>query len=378
MLLPPRILYIEVNKRCNLRCVHCDFWKRDDSDRANYLSRERLTEIFEELAAFSPDASVCICGGEPMLDLEDYFFITRECRRLGLRTLSVVNGTRIRDAKMAERVMREGADETSISLNSHMREEHDRTRGVRGAYDKAVKALRLLVAARKTVPGASGRRIYVMGLIHAGNFRQIEEFYDFVLNDVGADKLKLNFAQPTFGHSDDDDPFFEHAVDIDGGELKEVIAAAARRFSIPVNPAWLDNVGMYFDSVRPVRDLNRGWKTSAMTRDHICNTYERNIMVDAYGFARLCFSDAFPGMQLKRRGDVKLFWESADPIRQKMRRCNRVCGISHSVRREASTLTGKAKNDAFRENAEAQIRLPARASALQRFKGTWRISLKSG
>ena len=33
-------------------------------------------------------------------------------------------------------------------------------------------------------------------------------------------------------------------------------------------------------------------------------------------------------------------------IRARMRRCNQFCGISHSVRRESSTLKGRAKLDA--------------------------------
>ena len=58
----------------------------------------------------------------------------------------------------------EGPHEISISLNSPRREVHDRTRGVRGAFDKAVKALRLLLEARARVPG-SRSRIFVMGLV---------------------------------------------------------------------------------------------------------------------------------------------------------------------------------------------------------------------
>jgi len=29
MLPPPRFLFVQVNKRCNLRCQHCDFWLLD-------------------------------------------------------------------------------------------------------------------------------------------------------------------------------------------------------------------------------------------------------------------------------------------------------------------------------------------------------------
>ena len=93
---PPRFLFLEVNKRCNLRCQHCEFWLRNDNDRDSYLSPTRKSEIIAEFAEMSPFGSIVVCGGEPMLDLDEYFAICRDARGHGLRVLSVVNGTRER------------------------------------------------------------------------------------------------------------------------------------------------------------------------------------------------------------------------------------------------------------------------------------------
>jgi len=97
LLLPPRFLFMETNKSCNLRCTHCDFWQRDDANKANYLSRQRKSEIVAEFAPLTPDGALVIWGGEPMLALDEYFAMCADARRAGLRALSVVNGTRIRD-----------------------------------------------------------------------------------------------------------------------------------------------------------------------------------------------------------------------------------------------------------------------------------------
>ena len=70
---PPRFVFMEVNKRCNLRCTHCDFWQRDDDDKANYFSTERKLAIMDEFSSMNPKGNIVVCGGEPMLDLEDYF-----------------------------------------------------------------------------------------------------------------------------------------------------------------------------------------------------------------------------------------------------------------------------------------------------------------
>ena len=101
---PPRFLFLQVNKRCNLRCVHCAFWQDDDSDKANYLGRAEKRRLIGEFAGLNARGAVVVCGGESMLDLEDYFDISGACRALGLTCISVVNGTRIRSSAMAERI----------------------------------------------------------------------------------------------------------------------------------------------------------------------------------------------------------------------------------------------------------------------------------
>lgn len=337
---PPQYLFAHVNKRCNLRCQHCDFWTNDDADRDNYLSWPRKREILAEFAEMNPDGKVVICGGESMLDLEDYFAISIACRELGLRALSVINGTRVRSPLLAERMIREGPHEISVSLNSHLPDIHDHTRGVKGAFGKAVGALRQLLEARRRL-GSSDTRINVMGLVFDKNYRDLPDFYDFVLNDIGADKLKLNFLQPTFGHNAMQDPFFARHHMVDPDELEAIILACDQRFGLGLNPVWLKQVNMYFRSLLRAPDIELGWSAQSGTIEHICNSYERNIMVDLYGVARLCFSTRFPGYQLQNRGDLKRFWELSEHIRSQMRRCNQFCGISHSVRRETSTVASR-------------------------------------
>jgi MoaA/NifB/PqqE/SkfB family radical SAM enzyme len=336
----PRFLFLLINKRCNLKCVHCSFWREDDSDKANYLDREGKRSVLREFAAMNPRGAVVICGGESMLDLDDYFDVCSQSRSLGLTCISVVNGTRIRTPEMAERMILEGPHEISISLNSHRRELHDETRGVAGAFAKAVKAARLLVDARRRL-GAKATKIYVMGLIFDQNYRDLEAFYDFVLNDIGADKLKLNFIQPSFGDNETDRFLADHH-NIDSEEMAAIIRRCDARFRLRINPAWIEAVTMYLDSLRGQADLENGWGSVARTRDHICNTYERNIMVDHYGLARLCFSDGFRGAQLREEGDLRAFWTGAGDVREEMRSCNKLCGISHSVRRTSCTLAPAA------------------------------------
>ncbi len=331
----PRFMFLQTNQRCNLKCTHCEYWKLDDDDRANYLSRVRRAELVAEFAALGGEAIVT-CGGEPMLDIDDYFSLMRAARDNGLRALSVVNGTRIKTIDMAIRMLWEGPTEITVSLDHWDPCENDRLRGAYGAHHAATEALKLLLYVRDC--SNFQPPIYAMTILSEDTWPTLDRFYEFALNEIGVDKLKLNLVQPTFQGERGHDQYFESAriLDIDGCLRK--IRECDQRFGIARNPAWLANVEMHLRSVRSCATRLRGW-SNAGTSEAICNSYDRNIMVDLYGVARLCFSSIYPGVQLERRGDLAEFWNAASlPIREKMIGCKQFCGISHSVRKEPSLL----------------------------------------
>ena len=336
---PPRFLFLDINQRCNLRCRHCHYWRKDDRDRNRYLPTSRRHEVLQEFAELNPDGAVVICGGESMLDLDDYFSITKECIRLRIQCFSVINGTRVQTEAMADRMIAEGPSEITLSINSPEAEIHDTSRGVRGSHNQVVKAMRFLIDSRSQLKAK--KPIYAMAVIFEQNYRDLDRFYDFILNDVGADKLKLNFLQPSFGFPKWRlfDRFFRENVISDYESLASVIQRCDRKYGLRINPAWLEHVKMYHRSIQENRNAAVGWLHRTGTREHICNTYDRNIMVDLYGKAGLCFNSAFPSFPLRAGGDLAKFWyERSLPIREKMMACNRYCGISHSVRRENATL----------------------------------------
>jgi MoaA/NifB/PqqE/SkfB family radical SAM enzyme len=334
---PPRFLFVDINRQCNLRCQHCLYWTRKEVPQPGDISVARRSEIILEFAQLSPRGTVVICGGEGLLNPERYFPVTRQCQELGLGCFSVINGTKVTDDTAAERMILEGPSEITVSLNSHRAEVHDDTRGMSGSFDLAVGAIRLLLAARQRL--GAHTPVYAMAVICERNYRELDAFYAFVLHDLGADKLKLNFLQPTFGAADTspDDRFYRDNVIRDYEELLRIIAACDRKYGLNLNPEWLQVVRGYHRSVRANGDAARGWRGKG-TEQPICNSYQRNIMVNMSGEARLCFSTGFPGVPLTETGDLAKFWSGSDRLRRKMARCRQYCGISHSVRRMSATL----------------------------------------
>ncbi len=333
---PPRFLFLDLNQHCNLKCKHCMYWLRDDADVPGLLTVDQRAAIISEFAELNPDGSVVICGGESMLNPERFFPVTIQCREVGLKGMAVVNGTKIVNDKDATRMVLEGPIETTVSLNSHRPEVHDRTRGMIGAFDSATGAIRRLLAARER--HAPTTAVFAMAVMCEQNYRDLDAFYDFVLNDLKTDKLKLNFLQPTFGpvESMDEDKFFRENIIRDVKALEEVLLHCDKKYGLNLQPEWIDVVTMYHRNVLESGDIERGWAGKGTERP-ICNSYERNIMINMTGEAKLCFSDAFPGTQINRPGDLKKFWYGNHRLRNRMATCTQYCGISHSVRRVSAT-----------------------------------------
>jgi MoaA/NifB/PqqE/SkfB family radical SAM enzyme len=129
------------------------YWTREEVVLPTHISIEQRSDIIAEFSTLNPQGAVVICGGEALMNPERYWPITRQCRSLGLRCLSVMNGTMVTDLRFARRLLTEGPSEITISLNSYIPEVHDSTRGITGSFDLAVNAIRLLLQARKELRG---------------------------------------------------------------------------------------------------------------------------------------------------------------------------------------------------------------------------------
>lgn len=327
----PRFLFFEVALRCNLKCQHCVHWQRKDAD--DYISDERVDELFAEFADLADDGTIVTCGGEATLAKDRYFHVTRTARRYGLRCLSVTNGTTIKTAKDALRMVDEGPHEITVSIDHCDPQKHDELRGVAGSWHAAVHAIQLLLQVRNAMNPAT--RVNAMAIVSEHNYRDLDRFYDFALNELGADKLKLNFLQPTFGFVRDDS-FFDQASIRDTAALVDILRHCDEKYQLDLDPEFIRVVSHYNVSVGRLVRRRNGWTNAEVTHEPICNTYERNIMVDRYGNAGLCFSRAFPVAPLRKRGDLEKFWVGAH-WRNDMKGCTRPCGISHSVRRVSAT-----------------------------------------
>ena len=131
------IVVWNITRTCNLRCVHC----YSDSHAQKYpgeLTGEQARAVIDDVARFGVPA-LLFSGGEPLVrpDLPD---LMRYARSKQLRLTLSTNGTLIDE--VTARILHEiGLSYVGISLDG-IGETNDEFRGVKGAFDAAVRAMR--------------------------------------------------------------------------------------------------------------------------------------------------------------------------------------------------------------------------------------------
>lgn len=126
-----------MTRRCNLKCVHC-YARSEDISYDNELSHEQSIAMIDDLAEFGVPV-LLFSGGEPTVHprLVEYaeYAVSK-----GMRAVISTNGTLI--TKEKAKIFKEiGLSYVGISLDG-LEETHDKFRGVKGSYKKAMAAIK--------------------------------------------------------------------------------------------------------------------------------------------------------------------------------------------------------------------------------------------
>src|ERR1700741_3193775 len=135
-----RLVFWEVTKGCNLRCIHCRATATELSSPTDLATRNALDIIDQIAAAASP--ILVLSGGEPLYR-SDIFQLARYATDKGLRVALATNGTLV-TKDVARMIVDAGVRRVSISLDGADALTHDSFRGIPGAFEAAVRGLRNL------------------------------------------------------------------------------------------------------------------------------------------------------------------------------------------------------------------------------------------
>lgn len=126
-----------LSRRCNLRCEHC--YQDGGPGSSDELSFEEKLRVADQLADAGV-ALVVLSGGEPLLD-EHIFALVRRLVEGGVAVGLDSNGTMI-DAPTATKLKESGVQSIQISIDSASAAQHDRFRGMPGAFHRSLEAVR--------------------------------------------------------------------------------------------------------------------------------------------------------------------------------------------------------------------------------------------
>ena len=180
--------------RCNATCGFCDIWERPSP----YVTLENFRQNVRDLKALGVKV-IDFTGGEPLLhrELEQ---LLREAKSQGMITTVTTNG--LLYPKHAKK-LRGLIDMLHFSLDSPVREEHDRSRGVK-CFDKVMESIAI---ARQL-----GERPDILFTVFEENIHQIQQVWEdicmpnslvlilnpvFAYNEVGGNLSRQALAELT-------------------------------------------------------------------------------------------------------------------------------------------------------------------------------------
>lgn len=185
------VIVWNMTRRCNLKCVHCyaravDVHGKDEIDTAS------AKRMIDDLAAYGVPVML-FSGGEPLVR-EDLVELAAYAVEKGMRAVISTNGTLITPPKAAE-LKKVGLSYVGISLDG-LEEAHDRFRGKKGSFAKALEGVEncqaegLKVGLRFTINKRNAAEI--PGIFDILRDREIPRacFYHLVYSGRGSELIK--------------------------------------------------------------------------------------------------------------------------------------------------------------------------------------------
>jgi radical SAM protein with 4Fe4S-binding SPASM domain len=180
----PLVISWNVTRKCDLKCPHC-YVNSTTKQLENELTTEEAKALMDQICEVSRPLLI-LSGGEPLLR-EDIFELIHYGAAKGLKMGLGSSGGLI-DARAAKRLKEAGIETVSISLDSHIPQQHDEFRGVNGSWEKAVRAIKAL--------REESVLVQVNTTVTQQNYNQIDDIMSLV-EGLGVENFHLFFLVPT-------------------------------------------------------------------------------------------------------------------------------------------------------------------------------------
>ncbi|MDA2913376.1 radical SAM protein [Acidobacteriia bacterium AH_259_A11_L15] len=134
----PRLVFWELTKGCNLRCIHCRATAQELASPLD-LSTPGALKVIEQVSSYAHPILI-LSGGEPLFR-KDLFQLASYAVERGLLVALATNGTLI-TPEVAARIRSSGIRRVAISFDGADAPTHDSFRGIPGAFEAGQRGLK--------------------------------------------------------------------------------------------------------------------------------------------------------------------------------------------------------------------------------------------
>lgn len=186
----PLNVIFNLTNRCNLQCQHCDIWQIKDHHE---LNTTQWFDIINAMSSWLGSTEITLNGGEIFLR-DDLFKIIDHLNKNNFCVAINSNGTLINE-EVVDRLAQLPLSQLEISYYSLKPEVHDELRGTKGSWQKATKAIELLLAKRKKLAGSPLLLVAVM--VNEKNYAELPEIIEWANENkiwISLQSMDVNFC----------------------------------------------------------------------------------------------------------------------------------------------------------------------------------------
>lgn len=276
----------EITLECNLKCLHCG--SNAGKKRKNELTTHEAIKLCGDLKTIGTD-KVSLIGGEVFLR-SDWDIIARELIKLGIGLVIITNGFYF-DKNILNKIVSLRPEGIGISIDASLPPVHDKIRGRKGSFERALSALRMTRDA--------GIMCTVITSVSKQNFNYLHGLKDLILREkIGWQIQICNCNNINFSANDmlSEDEFYQL------GEFVKKLRDDFDKYGI--NVAGSDDLGYFSSRLRNDAVIGR-WQG--------CQAGMRILGIQSNGDIKPCLSlpDKFIVGNIRERSLVDL-WHDDD------------------------------------------------------------------
>ena len=306
----PVLIQVGITERCNLKCIHCDIWRKEKKEE---LSSKQWLEIIERIRDWLGPYRLDITGGEPFIR-EDLIEIIEFCNRNEIGPVITTNATLL-DKDAIRRLSEIDNLVINISLDGINQKTHDYLRGTIGTYYKVIEVLDGFKSKDRKCS------ITLATILMGHNVTEIINILKMVFVDGLADGVNFQALDHNFSAEYDENWYKKSRL------WPSETGKNYFTFIIDELINFKKNGLFVYNPIQQLEQFKNYFTNSENKTEALCDAGDSNFIINPSGEVLLCWNTE-PVGDIKKEKPEKI-WNSsqADKRRAEIKKCSRTCRI---------------------------------------------------